>query len=322
MTEQVIDAGVNPGDPAPAADQGAVTPETVAKPELAADPNAGKAAEPDAGTSLTGAADERADPLAYWPDDWRDRFAGDDDKLRSRLGRFSSPDSIFKSFLAAEKKIAGGLAKPPLPENATADELAAWRKDNGIPETAEGYVFKAPEGVELTDEDKSEIAYFQSAFHEMNLPPDSAGKLFDAYFQRRVELEQDLREAARETTVTQRAELRAEYGKEYGRNISLAKNWLDGVMGAEKREALVDVTLADGTKLGDHPEFVRMTVQAGLANAGDDVLAEAEFGSSGVSLDEQYREALDLKFTDPAKYHSKEHQDKLLKLAAGQKTTA
>ncbi|MGD9659607.1 MAG: hypothetical protein AB7U61_18530, partial [Methylocystis sp.] len=59
-----------------------------------------------------------------------------------RLERFNGPRDIVDSFLEADKKIRGGKIKTAFPDNATPEQITAWRKENGIPETPDGYDIK------------------------------------------------------------------------------------------------------------------------------------------------------------------------------------
>ena len=320
MTE-LVDAGTV-AEPTPAAAPPAdAAPATAPPVEAKVDPvpmlgDAPEASAPAEGTDQTTADAAPSEAAGTWPEDWRQRFAKNDEKLLKRLNRFASPENVLKSYLDLEKKMAGGVLKEALPENATDEQVAAYRKANGIPDAPDGYEYTPPAGVTFTEGDKAELDAFKAKFHELNLPADKASALLETYFARQVEFEQALHRAADEKTVEYRAELKAEYGRDYARNLNAARSWMDTVVGADVRNELIGVTLVDGTKLGDHPAFVRMIVQAGLAAAGDEQLAVAEFGGGGKSLGEQYREALDLKFTDEKAYFSAEHQEKLMRLSA------
>src|SRR6185437_360505 len=80
------------------ADAGAVgTPETEGA-NAGADAEAGK---DGAGKDASGEAKE-----PQWREDWREKFAGKDEKTLARLKRFASPENVFRSFLELEKKFS------------------------------------------------------------------------------------------------------------------------------------------------------------------------------------------------------------------------
>lgn len=276
-------------------------------------------------TALT--ADTTTDVAASpqnWPDDWRERnaraIAGKDDaayeKALARLKRFAAPENVVRSLFEADNKIRSGQYKRTLASDATAEEIAAYRKEMGIPETADGYEL-AIEGREFSDADKAVLGHFRSVFHEMNLPADTAKGIFGKYFEYETQAAAAKREHAREATINNRAAMKAEFGADYNRNLGLAKSYLDNVVGEEGRDALASMKLADGTSLGDHPAFVKMIVQAALNSGDDAAIARADIDTTGGSgsIEEQFNEAINLKFTDPKKYSSESHQARLMKLA-------
>src|SRR5688572_23894721 len=119
------------------------------------------AAEPtaDAGTLVGGAAaaeNAQAIAPADWPADWRQKLAGEDKKTLERLGRMASPADLLKSYRALEQKISAGELKKGLPENATPEQVAEWRREQGLPEKPEGYLenLSLPDGVVLGEADK------------------------------------------------------------------------------------------------------------------------------------------------------------------------
>src|ERR1700758_5352632 len=93
------------------------------------------AAAADAGKGGNGASDAQG----FWPADWRERVAGEDPRGRERLGRYASPADVAKALIAAQNKISSGELKPALGKNASAEEVAQWRKAHGIPEVPDKY---------------------------------------------------------------------------------------------------------------------------------------------------------------------------------------
>jgi hypothetical protein len=251
----------------------------------------------------------------WYPDDWKDKIAGGDKTFRKVLDRYGSLEAYAKSGWELRKARDSGQLRAILPEAASQEEVAAFRRSNGIPDTPEGYEIAVPAEIELTDDDKAQMERFRGVFHANNLPPAVARSLTDAFFADRLQTEAALRDAAQEKTIANRAEMRSEYGKDYVQNTTIAKQWLDGLVGAESRNKITDTILSDGTRLGDHPDFVRLVVQGALAGTSDAKLIEAEFGGGGKSIEDQFSEAIALKFADPAAYASQAHQDRLFKLS-------
>ena len=72
-------------------------------------------------------------------DDWRTRLAGGDEKELKRLSRFASEADVYKAYRELEKKKSSGELKQALSKDATPEQIAEWRKENGIPETPDKY---------------------------------------------------------------------------------------------------------------------------------------------------------------------------------------
>jgi hypothetical protein len=204
------------------------------------------------------------DPAAgYWPDDWRDRLSSGDEKLRARLDRFADPAAILKSMQAAEQKIRSGEYKKGQPgKDATADEIAAWKAENGIPDSWEGYEVDLGNGVVFGDEDKLTVDTIRQFAHENSMPPAEAKKLlglYDQIKQREADALHDREEAHRAAT---QDDLRAEWGGDYRRNINIIGGLFESAPEGFK-DAFAQARMADGTLLGDNAECMKFL--AGLA---------------------------------------------------------
>lgn len=210
---------------------------------------------------------EQKEPVApKWPDDWRQQLAGDDKKELERLGRFASPADILKSFRAAEKKISEGVKPKDRPgEKATEEEVAAYRKEAGIPETVDDYVkaIELPDKRVIGDEDKPVVAAFAERALKMNIPPKDIGGLVDEYYaiqEEQVALQAE-KDAEFKTSALQG--LREEWGGDFKANINSMRPYFESVDG-QLFDNLMGGRLADGTKIGDHPDMIKFFVAKSL----------------------------------------------------------
>src|SRR5437899_6272156 len=143
----------NPAAPAaPAASPAPVkevpgAPAAPATPTSALDPGA-----PPAAPGTPPAAP--ATPAQTWPEDWREQIYGSDPKLLARLQRYGSVKDVANALVAAQNRISSGELKSALKANATPEEAAAWRLENGIPETPDKYDLKMPSGIVFGEADK------------------------------------------------------------------------------------------------------------------------------------------------------------------------
>lgn len=210
-------------------------------------------ADPPADPSI----DPPADPPSpdAWGEDWRKQYAGDDEKLQKRLDRYASPKAALDALVAAQNKISSGELKTVLPPDASDEERSAWRADNGIPESADGYEIQLGEGVVIGEADKPTVDSFLERAHNSNLHPDQVNEALDWYFDQQEEQILQRETQDEELRQTFEEELRAEWGQDFRRNVQLANN----ILPDEIKEKLIFARLADenGTPLGSDPEVIR-----------------------------------------------------------------
>mgnify|MGYP000855254060 CR=1 FL=1 len=204
----------------------------------------------DDGNGDQGAADQQQQPQ----DDWRARMAGEDKKLLGFLGRYPSE----KAFVEAAKKDRDTLfanKTVKLPDNPTAEEVAAYRKANGIPDEATGY-FDALGDLTVGDDDKPIVEQFLSAMHETNAPPALVKAAVSTYYQ--IVEEQQAAEADADRVMQSESieALREEWGPDYKRNLNAMHNYLE-TLPETVRSAFTHGRGADGRPLGFNADVVK-----------------------------------------------------------------
>lgn len=264
---------------------------------------AGKAA---AGTVLDATDDGKAVTTpADWPADWRERMAGDDKAFLNTLKRYASPLTYAKAGFEAQQKIRSGEVKKPLSAESSQEEIATYRKENGIPEAPDGYEIKLSEGMVPGEADKPLLDAFKGFAHNKNWTPGQLNEVLDWYYQ-----QQDAQSAQRfqiDTQIKTQAEeeLRQEWGPEFRANVNAIGNFLDGAPEGVKA-ALMHARAPDGTLLGNNANVLRWLADlsreampgAGLVPAGTSNPAAA----IGGEIDQIERMMRD----DPQKYWSDE----------------
>jgi hypothetical protein len=188
---------------------------------------------------------------------WRDDFAGEDEKFRASLERFDSPQALANSYREAQNTIRSGQLKAELPENATEEDIKAYRESNGIPLEPAAYLENLPEGLVLGEDDKPIADAFMSALHETNAPPAVAHALIARYNefseqQQDAEAEMDL-EASKLATDT----LRTDWGNDYRANMNAVDTFLTSTFGEEAAELMKNGRFGDGTAFMNNPEILK-----------------------------------------------------------------
>lgn len=199
-------------------------------------------------------------------DDWRTRMATADgvvdDKLLGYLGRYQSETAAMAEFKKQRDAIASGKYIRPLGDNASEEELTAYRTMFGVPGAPEGYLEKLPDGLVVGDDDRPAVDKILTAMHGMNAPKPVVEAMLSTYYDI-VDQQYADTQARNETAKTEGIEaLTGEWGPDYKRNINAVKSYL-GTLPEPVQEALMGATLPDGTSIGNNPAVIQFL--AGLA---------------------------------------------------------
>jgi hypothetical protein len=169
-------------------------------------------------------------PPASWVKDdgsfsegWLDRLP-DNLKGHAALQVLPSLTDLAKSYVETKSMVGKKLEAPG--ENATPEQLAAWRKVLGAPDAPEGYLGDAkslrPESVPEALWDAGNEKEFLALAHKHNLPPAAVKDILGFYGQSMTKgMEQNsAAEAAHLTAET--AKLKQAWGNEFDNNLGLA----------------------------------------------------------------------------------------------------
>lgn len=205
-----------------------------------------------------GAADDKPVAVpATWPDDWREKMAGEDAAYLNILKRYNSPGDVGKAHREATRRLSAGEVKKALPENPTPEELSAWRKENGLPETPDAYTPQLPNGVVLGEADQPLLKGFQEIAHKANMTPAQFNETLKWYYAEADALAAKQQETDREWRMQTEDDLRADFGAEYTPNLKGVNGVLNLYFGQEKANEILGSRTASGRMLGDDPQFIK-----------------------------------------------------------------
>lgn len=197
-------------------------------------------------------------------DDWKAVI--DDEGLRGdkALEPIQSVENLAKAYVNASSMI--GRDKIPLPgEHSSAEDWGEVYDRLGRPESADAYALEAGE-----EPDENLLGWFKNTAHEIGLNNTQAQKLMVAYNDLAAGQEEeapDLEGIRAQVT----ADLRKEYGNAYDDRMSLA----NGMLSQLGNDELTEIQLADGSLLGDSPEFIKSMV--GIGEYIRDKVSEDDF---------------------------------------------
>jgi len=258
----LADGGVGGNDQA-GAGSGAGAGAPPASPPAGGNQPSSPPAAPPAGTLLEGNVPERPAAPPTWPDDWRQKLAGDDKAYLKTLERFSDPTALAKSYREMQAKQSQMRAPPP-GEGASPEEVATWRKENGLPEAPQGYLdqLSLPNGMVIGEADKPVVAQFAEQAHADNIDPKAFNGLVAKYYAMQDAQAQQRMEADTQFKMTATDDLNKEWGGEFRAHINGISNLMASA-GDDVKDALFNGRTADGHIIGNDPRILRWL--AGMA---------------------------------------------------------
>lgn len=141
-------------------------------------------------------------------------------------------------------------------KDATAEQLSAWRKEQGLPETAQAYADKLalPDGVVLGEADKPLVASFAERALARGVPQETFNDMVGWWYQQQAEQAQARVTRDNEYRFDSQQALMQLEGGDFKANCNARKAFYQEVP-EEVRDLLYTARTADGRVLGDTPEF-------------------------------------------------------------------
>lgn len=244
----------------PAAPVSSAAPATPAPAAPAAAPDApagNAAATPSLASGTPTAPVATPTTPADWPSDWREKLAGEDKAFLNQLKRYASPNDVGKWLRTTQLKISAGELKEikEAPKDATPEQLAAWRKEQGLPEQSTGYVkdLKLPDGMVLGEADKPLIESFAARALDKGVPQETFNALVGWWYETQDQLMAQRQEAEQDHRISAEQSLIQKWGADFKPNMQALKVfWTD--QPSEVQATILGARTADGRVIGDIPE--------------------------------------------------------------------
>jgi len=191
--------------------------------------------------------------------DWRADMAGGDEGLAKRLARYTSPADVGKAFNDAQNKIRAGAEAEPLAEDATDEQIAAYRDENGIPPEPKDYLENLPDGLVIGDDDMEVMGLFTDYLHQNNYKIEEAQQLIGFYNETK-----DAEMAAHaesDQLSSQEADerYRDEWGNDYTANKNLINTFIEKELG-ENAADFLNGRDANGLPIMNNPAVLGWTL--------------------------------------------------------------
>ena len=195
--------------------------------------------------TTTPAATPAAQPTSSWKDSISEQYRKD-----PNIEKFTEADALAKSYINAVKMI--GQDKIVIPTKNSSQE--AWDEAYaklGRPESADKYALDAKSDVVPFDE--TAIKSFAEQSHKLGLNNKQAQGILEFY---KNNMEGSAQQAKIDTETAQsqaEQQLRQEWGRDFEGKVKQA----GALAKANINPEVLDMTLSNGTRLGDHPEIIK-----------------------------------------------------------------
>ena len=197
--------------------------------------------------------------------DWKASLS-DEIKADKSLENIKDIESLAKSYVHAQKLV--GSDKIPVPNKfATEKDWDAVYEKLGRPKDATGYKYEIGENTKINED---ALKTFSDQAHKLGLLPTQANGVVKWYNDMAAQQQQDADTVAIGAREQSETSLKKEWGQAYEQQTSKSAHVALQVFDAE----FLNKNLADGTKIGDHPTFIKAF--ATLADKmGEDSITQA-----------------------------------------------
>jgi len=224
----------------------------------------------------TPVATPAAQPTSSWKDSISEDFRND-----PSIEKFTEIDALAKSYINATKMI--GQDKIVIPTKNSSQE--AWDEAYaklGRPESADKYALDVKS--EVVNLDEGAIKSFTENAHQLGLNNKQAQGILEFY---KNNMEGTAQQSKIDTETAQaqaEQQLRQEWGRDFDGKVKQA----GALAKANINPEVLDMTLSNGTRLGDHPEIIKGFAKiAGMMQEDKIVATESENAQSVNNIEEE-----------------------------------
>ena len=208
------------------------------------------------------------DPKTETPQVATDWKASLSEAIRSdkSLENIKDIEGLAKSYVHAQKMV--GADKIPVPNKyATDKDWDAVYEKLGRPKSADGYKFDLPQDKKV---DEASLKEFSTQAHKLGLLPGQAQGMVKFYNEMTAKSLQDADGKALAAREASEKALKQEFGQAYDQKVTQAATLAKSVGATD----ILNRNLEDGTKLGDHPDMIKVFAQL-ASKMGEDSIVQA-----------------------------------------------
>ena len=211
-----------------------------------------------------------------WKDSISEAYRND-----PNIEKFTEIDALAKSYINATKMI--GQDKVVIPTNNSTEEH--WDEvytKLGRPESADKYTLDAKS--EVVNFDDTAIKSFAEQSHKLGLNNKQAQGILEFYKNNMEGTAQQSKIDTETAQVQAEQQLRQEWGRDFDGKVKQA----GALAKANINPEVLDMTLSNGTRLGDHPEIIKGFAKiAGMMQEDKIVATESENAQSVNNIEDE-----------------------------------
>jgi len=230
-----------------------------------------------------------------WKDSISEAYRND-----PNIEKFTEIDALAKSYINATKMI--GQDKVVIPTNNSTEEH--WDEvyaKLGRPESADKYSLDAKS--EVVNLDETAIKSFAEQSHKLGLNNKQAQGILEFYKNNMEGTAQQSKIDTETAQVQAEQQLRQEWGRDFEGKVKQA----GALAKANINPEVLDMTLQNGTRLGDHPEIIKGFAKiAGMMQEDKIVATESENAQSVNNIEEEISSIINDR---NGPYWNKQHPD-------------
>ena len=230
-----------------------------------------------------------------WKDSISEAYRND-----PNIEKFTEIDALAKSYINATKMI--GQDKVVIPTNNSTEEAWSEVYDKlGRPESADKYSLDAKS--EVVNLDENAIKSFAEQSHKLGLNNKQAQGILEFY---KNNMEGTAQQSKIDTETAQ-AQAEQQLRQEWGRDFEGKVKQAGALAKANINPEVLDMTLQNGTRLGDHPEIIKGFAKIASMMQEDKIVATE---SENVNTTKDIESEISAIMNDKSHpYHVKGHPD-------------
>jgi hypothetical protein len=250
-------------------------------------------------------------------------------QIADQLKRYKSMDEAIISGMMAQEKLRSGEHRKA-PEGGSEEEVTAWRKENGIPESAEAIAIPKVAGKEWTEADQPMIDSFRTSAFEAGINQEQVNRLVRWHVEQtqaiEAEYEAKLKKADKQDKEACHDMLRTEFGvAEFKPNMSVMKRLIedDEVFGPAQAEFVsaryLDAETGTWRRLTSHPTIARALIGLATDRYGEGAMPSGDGRTTTVNRVAELEKLRDTNFDE---YVRSGGADELMKISQAEEARA